>query len=179
MKNQTDNTPKIYVGTYAKYNNGSINGAWLDLSDYSSKEEFYQACAELHKDETDPEFMFQDWENIPDSFIGESWLADNVFEYFEAMEDVSDSDAFEAYVLNEGDLSKQDIAEFVERFNEAYAGEFDSDEKFADNLAEEIGYFDAMEKAGISLHYFDSSAFARDLLCGDYWTSGGYYFRNI
>lgn len=26
---------KVYVGTYAKYNNGSLSGAWLDLSDHS------------------------------------------------------------------------------------------------------------------------------------------------
>ena len=38
---------KVYVGTYAKYNNGSLFGAWLDLSDYSDKEEFYEACREL------------------------------------------------------------------------------------------------------------------------------------
>ena len=42
---------KVYVGTYGKYNNGSLSGAWLDLSDYSDKEEFYEACRELHKDE--------------------------------------------------------------------------------------------------------------------------------
>ena len=34
----------LIVGTYAKYNNGSLSGAWLDLSDYSDKEEFYEAC---------------------------------------------------------------------------------------------------------------------------------------
>ena len=37
---------KVYVGTYVKYNNGSLSGAWLDLSDYSDKEEFYEACRE-------------------------------------------------------------------------------------------------------------------------------------
>ena len=42
---------KIYVGTYAKYNDGSIFGKWLTLSDYADKEEFYEACKELHKDE--------------------------------------------------------------------------------------------------------------------------------
>ena len=71
---------RIYVGTYAKYNGGSILGKWLDLSDYSDKEEFYEACRELHKDEQDPEFMFQDWEYIPSDLIGESWLAENIFE---------------------------------------------------------------------------------------------------
>ena len=50
---------KVYVGTYGKYNNGSLSGAWLDLSDYSDKEEFYEACRELHKDEEDAEYMFK------------------------------------------------------------------------------------------------------------------------
>src|SRR5690606_41483633 len=30
----------IYVGTYGKYNAGSIFGKWLNLSDYADKEEF-------------------------------------------------------------------------------------------------------------------------------------------
>jgi len=50
---------RIYVGTYAKYNAGSIKGAWLDLEDYSDRDAFLEACRELHKDEQDPEFMFQ------------------------------------------------------------------------------------------------------------------------
>ena len=42
MKNLSE--AKIYVGTYKRYNNGSLAGAWLDLSDYSDKEEFLNAC---------------------------------------------------------------------------------------------------------------------------------------
>ncbi len=68
---------RVYVGTYGKYNAGSLFGEWLDLSDYSDKEEFYDACRELHKDEEDAEFMFQDWENVPENLIGESWLSEN------------------------------------------------------------------------------------------------------
>lgn len=95
MTTTTDTTPKIYVGTYAKYNNGSIEGAWLDLSDFSSKEDFYEACADLHKDEADPEFMFQDWENIPSDFIGESWLSDEFFEIAEFLTALERFDADE------------------------------------------------------------------------------------
>lgn len=51
---------RIYVGTYAKYNDGSIEGKWFDLSDFSDKDEFYEACKELHADEEDPEYMFYD-----------------------------------------------------------------------------------------------------------------------
>ena len=42
--------PRIYVGTYAKYNNGSISGDWLDLEDYRDRDGFYRVCAALHCD---------------------------------------------------------------------------------------------------------------------------------
>ena len=29
---------KLYVGTYAKYNSGSLAGDWLNLDDYSNKD---------------------------------------------------------------------------------------------------------------------------------------------
>jgi antirestriction protein len=48
---------RVYVGTYGKYNTGSIKGAWLNLADYADKEAFLTACTELHKDESDPELM--------------------------------------------------------------------------------------------------------------------------
>ena len=47
--------PRVYVGTYGKYNNGSIAGQWFDLSNYDSSEEFYEDIRELHSDEEDPE----------------------------------------------------------------------------------------------------------------------------
>lgn len=56
---------KLYVGTYAKYNSGSLFGAWLDLDKYANADEFKAACRRLHHDERDPEFMFQDVETDP------------------------------------------------------------------------------------------------------------------
>lgn len=53
---------KLYVSTYAKYNAGRLAGKWLDLDDYTDADEFRSACLELHKDEADPELMFQDCE---------------------------------------------------------------------------------------------------------------------
>ena len=50
METATLSEARVYVGTYGKYNNGSLFGAWLDLSDYTDKEEFYEACRELHKE---------------------------------------------------------------------------------------------------------------------------------
>lgn len=75
---------KIYVGTYGKYADGSIFGAWLTLNDYKNEHEFWQACKRLHADERDPEFMFQDYE-LPDMLGGcitESYIDfDTLFDY--------------------------------------------------------------------------------------------------
>lgn len=60
---------KLYVGTYHKYNNGSLGGAWIDLDKFKDGKEFEAACRRLHRDERDPEFMFQDVEIDP----GEDW----------------------------------------------------------------------------------------------------------
>lgn len=89
---------QIYVGTYAKYNEGSLFGKWMQLSDYSDLVEFYDACKELHKDEEDPELMFQDWEEIPEGLIGECWLSENFFDLRDAMDSLKD-DQPEAFMV--------------------------------------------------------------------------------
>ena len=92
MEAATLSEARVYVGTYGKYNNGSLFGAWLDLSDYSDKEDFYEACRELHKDEEDAEYMFQDWENVPENLIGESWISENFFTLRDAVEKLGDTE---------------------------------------------------------------------------------------
>lgn len=80
-KNTVPKDWQLYVGTYAKYNNGSIEGAWLTLSDYANKAEFLAACRKLHKDESDPEFMFQDGSGVPSWLWGESFVSDEIWHY--------------------------------------------------------------------------------------------------
>ncbi len=70
--------PALYCGTYAKYNNGSIAGKWLKLGDHADAEAFLQACRQLHRDEADPEFMFQDFEGFPRELYGESLSLDDL-----------------------------------------------------------------------------------------------------
>lgn len=40
MEAVTLSEARVYVGTYAKYNNGSLFGKWLDLSDYRIRTNF-------------------------------------------------------------------------------------------------------------------------------------------
>lgn len=122
---------RIYVGTYAKYNSGSIKGAWLDLEDYSDRDEFYAAANELHADESDPELMFQDWEDIPDSMVSESHVDAEVWEWLELDED--DRNILAAY--REG----VDSSGTFEQARDAFMGTARDEEDFAQNYADEIG----------------------------------------
>ena len=166
---------RIYVGTYAKYNEGSIFGKWMDLSDYSSSEEFYGACRELHSSEEDPELMFQDWENIPSALIGESWLSDNIFEVMEANSNLSETgqEAFAVWLDYTGnDLSSEDIDDLISSFEDDYQGKYRSEEDYAYEVVEEC--YDLPEFAKT---YFDYEKFASDLFISDYWYEDGFVFR--
>lgn len=164
----------VYVGTYGKYSNGSIDGAWLNLSDYESREEFQAACRKLHKDETDPEFMFQDWENIPDGLISECSISDELFTLIEASANSGNGEAFSTWLLmyTISDFEGKDADDIEEMFNESYEGEYDSEEDFASHMAEECYNIE-----GPLANYFDYGAYARDLFLTDYWTDNGFVFR--
>jgi antirestriction protein len=143
---------RVYVGTYTKYNNSSIAGAWLDLSDYADKDDFISACIALHKDEVDPELMFQDWEDIPEKLIGESWISEEVWELAALTDD--EKEIVVAYLDNIGEA---DIKTILERF----LGRYDKPSDYAYDYLEESG-----ELNSIPEHlrgYFDYEAYARDL----------------
>lgn len=144
---------RLYVGTYAKYNAGSIGGAWLDLEDYSDKDEFLAACAELHKDEPDPELMFQDYEGIPKAFYGESYADPRIWEWLEL--DEHDRELWEVYLDNIDDKADFDTAQ------ENFAGKADTEADFAEEWLEETGGLEAVPEN--LRYYIDFAAYARDM----------------
>jgi antirestriction protein len=160
-------SPRIYVGTYAKYNNGSIAGAWLDLEDYSDAEEFGEACKALHPDEEDPEYMFQDHEGIPEGMVSESHLDEEVWEWLELEED--DREMVRVYRAHEDSSASFDY------IREAFAGEADSEEDFAQQLAEDIGAIPA--DAQWPNNCIDWEQAARDLFMDGYSLHEGLVFR--
>ena len=163
-----DNRPAIYVGTYAKYNNGSLFGTWLFPDDYSDRDEFIEACLELHADEDDPELMFQDWENIPGDMCSESGVSASVWDYMEACE-ARPQDALDAYI-DEFHPSNANAFE-VDKFDDRYIGELTLRE-----YAEEA--FDEMEACPERLRkYIDMDAYTRDMEY-EYTERDGHLFRN-
>ena len=166
----------VYIGTYAKYNAGSLYGKWLTAEDFDSKEEFLTEAVSIHKDERDPELMFQDFEDIPSSLIGESWISENLWRLIEVGE--HEKESFMLFVENMG-YDLDDFDKVYEDFQESYAGNWNencSDPRlnFAENLFDEV--YEVPENIQ---PYIDYEKFSNDLFLTDYWEVDGHVFRNL
>jgi antirestriction protein len=158
---------RLYVGTYEKYNNGSIAGAWVDLEQFSNKQEFYEACAQLHADEADPEFMFQDFEGFPDRFYSECGIDDDLFDYL-ALDD-DDRKILAAYIDMTGETGAT-----IDDAMDHYQGEYKNDEDFVYQLLEDCG---DIPKDMPSYIVIDWEATARNIMF-DFYEVDGLYFSN-
>ena len=147
---------RIYVGTYAKYNAGSIAGQWLDLDDYADRDDFLAACKELHKDETDPELMFQDFEGFPRALYSESYVSNELWTWLAL--DETDRELLAVYQDNVDGSADIDAA------REAYCGTYDSEADWAAQWLEDTG---GLEDVPQHLrNYIDFKAYARDARLG-------------
>lgn len=173
MKTATTTEPRLYVGTYAKYNAGNLNGGWLDLSDYTGRDSFLEACQELHSDESDPELMFQDFEGFPRCWYSESSAPDDIlWEWLELSE--NEREAFGLYADHiGGDCT-------VDDFRDAYSGTANSEADFCENMAIEC---DAVSPDNANWIVIDWEATWNCNLRFDYFSERGesgdlHFFRN-
>ena len=107
----------VYCGTYKKYNEGKNYGKWLHLSDYTTKGKFLSACRQLHFNEQSPELMFQDYENIPESFITESSISDEAWHVINSIKKYAPDKADEFAQWCEDNGAEQDyqaLREFLQ-----------------------------------------------------------------
>lgn len=169
------NKARIYVGTYRKYNKGSLQGEWVDMAGFYDLEEFWERCAEIHKDEKEPEYMFQDWENIPESLIDEGNLEKNFFELRDELDKLNDTEkeAFWVWAHYEGVNLCKDAYFLVKSFQSTFVGCYADKEEFAKEL---VGM--EHELSEFALSYFDYGKYADDLFMADFWFEDGYVFRN-
>ena len=174
----TTTTPKVYCGTYGKYNNGSIAGAWLELADYADAAEFWKACKELHKDEDDAEYMFQDAEGLPEGTYSESGMDfDALIAYAQYTDE--ERELGDAYLSATGEkLENNDILEVAE---ECLA--FTEDTSYSSmykSFAEQVGYELLEGRQDIPddlVNYIDYEQYGQDELdnCAE---ADGYAFRS-
>ena len=155
----------VYVGTYQKYNNGSIQGAWVDLTKFSDEDKFLDYCKELHKDEEDPELMYQDFEEFPKRYYSESYINSDLWEWL-ALDD-NEKDILEAYLECFG------YDGTIEDAMKAYQGKYTNDIDFTMELLESCG--DIPQDLPSYVH-IDWEGTARDIMM-DYSSHNCFYFR--
>lgn len=159
----------LYVGTYHKYNCGSIFGKWLDLDDFSNSDEFYEKCRKIHADEEDPEFMFQDYEGeewegklySECSAPSEYWDIKKALEKFHL-----DDEVFSAWLTASGNSPS---VEQVEKAADCYMGE-KSLEDYLEEYHEEVGDIPDNLK-----FYIDYERMARDY-SSEFYEENGFLF---
>ena len=123
--------PSVYVGTYKKYNEGSLFGAYVDLSKFENKDDFIKFCYELHQDEKDPELMFQDYEYFPSEFYNESRISNKLWDWFEL--DETQQEIINSFIKCFG----TDFSEALQKYEDAYMGHYDTFREFVEQLFDE------------------------------------------
>lgn len=153
----------LYVGTYKKYAEGSIEGAWIDLESCNDAEEFFEVCHRLHEDEADPEFMMQDFQGFPEEFYHESMCADDVQRIIDWLAlDEDEREMVEAYVRIHG-CDLQDFEDILEKARDRFMGKYDSFRDFTDECADEQIECLSSGVPEFFTRYFNYEAFERDM----------------
>lgn len=187
-KNSGSNMPALYVGTYAKYNMGSLRGLWIDLSTFDTYEDFMNFCYAIHADEDDPELMFQDYECFPHGWYAESCFKKDGFNKIKKFIELCDEypqEVVETYI----DKTEGEIDDFEDR----YMGEFNSEKDFAEYYCEEYLHLDFLLEQ-FAEYYSDNKflseqiqnlscridydGYARDLFIQGFTFCNGYVFAD-
>jgi antirestriction protein len=170
--------PRIYAASLSDYNAGRLHGAWLDAA-VESDELSARVQAMLAASPTPgaEEWAIHDYEGFGPLRLGEYEDLTTVARIALGIAEHGPAFAHWAALIDTTDTEE------LEHFEDAYLGEYESVEAYAEALLDDLGYPDLIEHA-IPEHlqpyiHLDVEAFARDLeLSGDITTSdtdGGVY----
>jgi len=152
-------TPKIYVACLASYNKGKLHGRWIDAD--QDEEQVMTEIQDMLRSSPEPgagDWAIHDYEGFCGVHIRENELIESVARLAALI--VKHGPAFAAYYnARVGDL---DYAE--DTFEEAYQGEYGSEEEFAESICSGISMPDFL------LPYIDYKKMADDMLMNDYFS---------
>jgi antirestriction protein len=165
---------RVYVSTYKSYNDGNLNGRWMDIDNFSDYDEFIEACRELFEDEEDPEeieLMFQDKDSeLPEWAYSENEIDSRLWDYI----DLDEDDKLKFNYLVE--YLSYDIDEAFDNYQDVIFYDGMTLTAVAEELVDE-GLFG--EVSDNLKWYLDYEAIARDLERDGYTeTSDGVFFYN-
>ncbi|MDE2231127.1 MAG: antirestriction protein ArdA [Candidatus Omnitrophica bacterium] len=157
---KTTRTTRVYVACLAAYNNGILHGEWIDANQPAEAihEQIKKMLAQSPIAGAE-EWAIHDYEGFCDLRLSEYGSIEKVAEMAAMIEE--HGEAWAKFAEYEG-------IEYatLERFEEAFAGEWASEEAFAEDLAE-----DTMEIPQHLAFYIDYEKLARDLFINDYFSA--------
>lgn len=186
-----NDSPRIYVASLSDYNAGLLHGVWIDLEGKDADEVSAEIAAMLRKSPnpntvdsegrpTAEEYAIHDYDNFHGIRIEEFLpVARAVLLASLLVNAGDDAPALGAYVNNLG-LSYVDEGT-GDKFEEAYRGNWDNEEDFAEEWAESVGLLPQIPED--VRYYFDFGRFANDLFLGDFYSisdgdGGVFVFRD-
>ncbi len=162
----TQTTPRIYVACLAAYNSGFLHGQWIEAN--QEAEAIYKEIQEMLAKSPiagAEEWAIHDYEGFMGLQLSES-------------EDIATVASIAVMLEKHGEawalFTEHDGREYAtqERFEEAYEGEWNSEEDFAENLASET-----MEIPKHLEFYIDYGKLAYDLFINDYFSAEGSSYK--
>ncbi len=166
-------TPRVYVASLSDYNAGRLHGAWIEAD--QEDEELaadIQRMLEASSEPVAEEWAIHDYEGFGPLRLGEYEDLAVVGKIGRGIAEHGPAYAHWAGIVGTGDTDELD------RFEDVYLGHYESVVAYAEELLDDLGYFDLVERA-VPEHMqpyvtVNVEGFARDLeLSGDITTSEG------
>lgn len=173
-------TPKVYVACLGCYNEGRLHGKWMDADELEGEADYCSLhtrsdgtypmtnCKRRHHDE----WAIHDYDGP--AAIGEHPDIPYLITIMRCIEE--HGEAFRVW-FNLDPHNKSHHDDLSEAFEEAYAGHWDSKEKFAEEFAESMGYIDPNSKNPL-WRYIDFEWFWDADLRHSHDYSNGHVFRS-
>ncbi len=156
-------TPRIYAACLASYNNGDLYGAWVDCDqDAEGINKEIKAMLKLSPEEDAEEFAIHDFDNWQGIQLSEYENIDKVAELAALI--TKHGKAFAAHYNHYGAEATE------ETFDNSYQCESESETAFVRELWEENGRLREIENLGVSDHWIDWEAIARDEFVNSYYS---------
>jgi antirestriction protein len=155
-------TPRIYVACLASYNSGLLHGEWIDAN--QSPDAILEAIQAMIQASPTPyaeEWAIHDYENFHGVQIHEYTSLETVSKIALAIEE--HGEAVAAFINYHG-------LDYLDNFEEQHQGTYASEADFVEEMLEDTGALEPLEKAGL-LYYIDFEKMARDWFINDYWSA--------
>jgi antirestriction protein len=167
-----NDTPRIYVACLASYNAGTLHGKWVDAIDADEIHEGIQTMLSESREPDGEEWAIHDYRNFHPLRISEHDDVDRVAELGALIDE--HGAAYAAYASSVGiDYATE------QGFQDAYLGEWGSEQAYGEHLFDELHGHDLAEHIA---PYIDYAAYTRDLFMDNNYSvegeSGVYVFCN-